>query len=145
MQAGTSGVVLDVVNASGQQGLATALEKAYGTGQFAHGSASTAESSTASSMNEYGQGAQAAADALADELHLTAEASDTVAPHTVQLTAGTDLAASDYLVADATASDSSSATTVSETSPIAVSTTGPQASSPTDLTQMNAVGVPCVK
>ena len=145
MQASTSGVVLDVVNASGQEGLATALEKTYGTGQFTQGSASTAESSTASSVIEYGQGAQAAAAALADELHLTAEASGTVAPHTVQLTAGTDLAASDYLVRDATASDPSSATTASEITPVSVGATGPQAPSPTDLTQMSADGVPCVK
>ena len=80
MHASASQVVLDVINASGQEGLATSLEKAFGTGQFAEGVASTAESAIAISVIEYGPGAQAAAAALADELHLTAKASDTVAP-----------------------------------------------------------------
>ena len=114
MHASASQVVLDIINASGQEGLATSLEKAFGTGEFAEGVASTAKSSAASSVIEYGSGAQAAAAALADELHLTAKASDTVAPHTVQLTAGTDLAASDYLGRGATASEPPSTASISE-------------------------------
>ena len=145
MHASASQVVLDVINASGQDGLATSLEKAFGTGQFAEGAASTAESAIAISVIEYGPGAQAAAAALADELHLTAKASNTVAPHTVQLTAGTDLAASDYLGRDATASEPPSTASTSEMTPVAVSATGSQAPAPTDLTQMRADGVPCVK
>ena len=47
MHASASQVVLDVINASGQEGLATSLEKAFGTGQFAEGVASTAESAIA--------------------------------------------------------------------------------------------------
>ena len=145
MHASASQVVLDIINASGQEGLATSLEKAFGTGEFAEGVASTAKSSAASSVIEYGSGAQAAAAALADELHLTAKASDTVAPHTVQLTAGTDLAASDYLGRGATASEPPSTASISEMTPVAVSATGSQAPAPTDLTQMRADGVPCVK
>ena len=145
MHASASQVVLDVINASGQEGLATSLEKAFGTGEFAEGVASTAKSSAASSVIEYGSGAQAAAAALADELHLTAKASDIVAPHTVQLTAGIDLAASDYLGRGATASEPPSTASISEMMPVAVSATGSQAPAPTDLTQMRADGVPCVK
>ena len=145
MHASASQVVLDVINASGQEGLATSLEKAFGTGEFAEGAASTSESAIAVSVIEYGPGAQAAAAALADELHLTAKASNTVARHTVQLTAGTDLAASDYLGRGATVSEPPSTASTSEMTPVAVNATGPQAPAPTDLTQMNADGVPCVK
>jgi LCP family protein required for cell wall assembly len=140
MHASASAAVLDVINASGQQGLATSLEKAFGTGQFAQGAASTAESASAASVIEYGPEAQAAAAALADDLHLTATASNTVAPHTVQLTAGTDLVTSDYLGRDAPTT-----TSASEIIAAAANPTGPQAPAPTDLTQINADGVPCVK
>lgn len=68
-----------------------------------------------------------------------------MAPHTVRLIAGTDLAASDYLGHEALPSEEPTTTFPSEITPVAASTSGSQPPAPTDLTQMNADGIPCVK
>jgi hypothetical protein len=73
-------VALDVINASGQDGVAVAVRNALAKGQFTEGTVSTADSIRAASSIAYGAGAQSAAELLADELGLSAIASDAVAP-----------------------------------------------------------------
>ena len=138
------GIVLNVVNAAGREGLAASLEKALATGRLTKGKASTAESTKEKSTILYGPGAQAAATALGDELELTATASGTLAPNTVQLTAGTDFRADDYLDDDGSEPSTTPTTTVTT---VAATPTGNVMPSPTNLTRMSAKGegVPCVK
>jgi LCP family protein required for cell wall assembly len=138
-------IVLNVINASRHEGLATALVKSLATGQFTEGTASTADSASETSTIVYGPGAEAAAAALADELGLRATVSDAVAPNTVELTVGTDFRSFEYLEKIATASESA---TTSPTVPITTAPatgTGTQAPVPTNLTLMTAGDIPCVK
>jgi LCP family protein required for cell wall assembly len=135
-------IVLNVVNASGKQGEAAYLEKSLATGGFTEGTVSTADSTSQTSTIGYGRGAKAAATELADELGISATASDSVAPNTVRLTVGTDFASFDYLnhtSASPTTTVAAPVTTVSATG------TGTQAPSPTNLTLMTADDIPCVK
>src|SRR5204862_516106 len=83
-------VVLNVINAAHQEGVARSLEQALTKHQLSEGITSTADTTVEDSSIQYGPGAQAAATALSDQLNLTATASDTVAPNTVQLTVGTN-------------------------------------------------------
>ena len=141
-----SGIVLNVVNASTFDGLAGHLETAFSERGFTAGQATTAESTADESTITYGAGAQAAAKALARQLNLTATVSDAVAPHTVQLTIGTDFPSADYL----TSTDKSSqrSTTSSPATPVATvsaTATGTQTPAPTDLTRMTTDKAPCVK
>jgi LCP family protein required for cell wall assembly len=131
-------IALDVVNASGKQGEAAYLEKALATKPFIAGAVSTADSTSPTSSIAYGPGAKAAAGQLADELGISASASDSVAPDTVQLTVGTDFANFEYLN-HTPESPTTTVTTVSATA------TGTQEPSPTNLTRMTADHVPCVK
>jgi hypothetical protein len=64
------GVVLDIVNATTQEGLAGRLETAFAARGFTAGTAGTADSLATASTIEYGTGA--AAQALANELGMTA-------------------------------------------------------------------------
>ena len=89
-------VALDVINASGQDGVAAAVRNALAKGQFTEGRVSTADSIRAASI-AYRAGAQSAAELLADELGLSAIASDAVVPDTVLLTVGTDFRTSEYV------------------------------------------------
>ncbi len=142
LQSAVGTVALNVVNASGKQGQAEDIEKALATGQFTEGTVSTADSSSQTSTIAYGFGAKAAAAGLADELDVSATASEAVAPNTVQLTVGTDFASSDYLnhrSASAATTDTVPVSTVPATA------TGTQAPAPTNLTRMNVDDVPCVK
>ena len=141
------GIVLNVINASRQEGVAAALLKSLATGQFAERTTSTADSTSETSTIAYGSGAEAAAAALADELGLLATASDTVAPSTVQLTVGTDFRSFEYLEKSASAWEPESATTSPTAAVTAVPATGTgsQAPAPTNLTFMTAGGIPCVK
>jgi LCP family protein required for cell wall assembly len=135
-------IVLNVVNASGKQGEAAYLEKSLATGAFTEGAVSTADSTSQTSTIGYGPGAKAAAAELADELDISATASDSVAPNTVRLTVGTDFANFDYLnrtSASPTTTAAAPVTTVSATG------TGTQEPSPTSLTRMTADDIPCVK
>ncbi len=117
---------LDVVNASGQEGVAAAVQSAQAKRQFDEGEVSTAAEISASSSIAYGAGAQSAAELLADELGLRAVASDAVAPDTVLLTVGTDFQGPSQAAVAATAA-------------------GTGAPTPTNLTVMSADGVPCVR
>ncbi|GBE66716.1 transcriptional regulator [Mycobacterium sp. MFM001] len=131
-------IALDVVNASGVEGEAAHLEKSLATKPFIAGMVSTADSISQSSTIIYGPGAKAAAGKLAGELGLSASASDNVAPNTVRLTVGTDIANLEY-PNHTTESPTTTVTTVSATA------TGTQQPSPTDLTRMAADNIPCVR
>jgi LCP family protein required for cell wall assembly len=135
-------IELDVVNASGRQGEAADLEKSLATGLFTEGVVSTADSTRQTSTIAYGPGAKAAAAQLADELGITATASDSVAPNTVRLTVGTDFLSSNYrnhTSASPTTTAAAPVTTVPATA------TGTREPSPTNLTRMTADDIPCVK
>ena len=97
-------VALDVINASGQDGVAVAVRNALAKGQFTEGRVSTADSIRAASSIAYGAGASPPR-VLADELGLSAIASDAVAPDTVLLTVGTDFRTSEYVDRLASTSD----------------------------------------
>ncbi len=144
-----SGVVLDVVNASPFAGVATQLLTTFGERGFTAGEASTAKSTTDESIIEYGPGAEAAAEALAQELHLTATASNTLSRDTVQLTVGTDFPSTDYIASTTkTPTDNTTSTTTTAATPVATvsaTATGTQAPAPTDLTRMTTDHAPCVK
>ncbi|GAB5896448.1 MAG: LytR family transcriptional regulator [Mycolicibacterium mageritense] len=152
------GAILDVVNASTYSGLAAQLETTFTERGFIEGQIGDAETLSASTTIDYGQGAQTAAQALATHLGVTATASDYVAADTVQLTIGTDFPGEDYLNGEATTTDATESTdslgsteTSESTTPdtpvttVAATATGTYSPAPTDLTQMTASGVPCVK
>ena len=135
-------VALNVVNASGRQGEAAHLEKSLATGHFTEGTTSTADSTSQTSTIAYGPGAKAAATELADQLDITATASNTVAPNTVRLTVGTDYSTFDNLNYT---SESPTTTAAAPVTPVPATGTGTQEPAPTNLTRMTADGVPCVK
>jgi LCP family protein required for cell wall assembly len=141
----THRVALDVINASGQDGVAVAVRNALAKGQFTEGTVGTADSIRAASSIAYGTGAQSAAELLADELGLSAIASDAVAPDTVLLTVGTDFRTSEYV--DRLASTSDAATTGEAPSLTAVPETAAASEAPTpaNLSLMTAGSVPCVR
>lgn len=137
-QPSSGNIALDIVNASGKDGEAAHLEKSLAAKPFTEGAVSTADAIRQTSTIIYGPGAKAAAGQLADKLGISASASDSVAPNTVQLTVGTDLADFDY----SSRTPESPATTVTTVSATA---TGTQQPSPTNLTRMAADNIPCVK
>jgi len=137
-------VVLDVIDASGHGEKVLAVRKALASTQFTEGTIRTARSIRAASSIAYGTGARSAAEQLADNLGLSAIASDAVAPDTVLLTVGTDSYTADY--ADRLASTSDTATS-EKPIPTAVpaTATGNEAATPANLTLMAAGAVPCVR
>ncbi|PEG57121.1 LCP family protein [Mycolicibacterium boenickei] len=157
------GAVLDVVNASTYSGLAAQLETTFSANGFTPGQIGDAESLAAVSTIDYGTGAEAAAQSLADKLGVIATPSSEVAAGTVQLTLGTDFPGDEYLTGSTESSsegssdsasdstwDSSSETTEETTASTPVTTvaataTGTKSAAPTDLSQMKVSGVPCVK
>lgn len=134
--------VLDVVNASSRDGLAAALEEAFAARGFTRGSATTAAATADDGIIEYGTGAEAAARLLADQLHVPATAKSTVAPGTVRLTVGAGFPAADYLAHPGAAGGVSLSGPLSA---VAATGSGDRAPAPTDLSQMTAADVPCVK
>jgi LCP family protein required for cell wall assembly len=135
-------VALNVVNASGRQGEAAHLEKSLATGHFTEGTISTAGSTSQTSTIAYGPGAKVAATELADQLDITATASNTVAPNTVRLTVGTDYASFDYRDYTSTSPTTTAAASVTT---VPATATGTQEPAPANLTRMTADGIPCVK
>ena len=137
--------VLDVVNASYHKGLGASVENAFTKKGFTAGAITNASSISQTSTIYYGTGALAAAQGLADKLGLTAEASDTVNPGTVQLTIGMDFPANDWM--DRVPSGRTETTTATPTpvTTVAATATGTQAPVPQDLSTMSANGTPCVK
>ena len=141
-----SGIVLNIVNASPFEGLASHLITTFSERGFTAGETTTADATTDESTVKYGPDAQAAAEGLAHQLNLTATASASVAPDTVQLTIGSDFPSSDYL--NRSGRSSTSSTTTSSPTPVATvsaTATGTQAPAPTDLTRMTNDQAPCVK
>ena len=138
-------VALDVINASGQDGVAAAVRSAMAKDEFTEGSVSTADSISAASSIAYGTGAQSAAELLAHKTGLAATASDAVAPDTVLLTLGTDFPTSEYV--DGLASTWDATTTNGEPSQTTAAATAADggAPAPTNLSVMSAGGVPCVR
>jgi LCP family protein required for cell wall assembly len=135
-------IVLNVVNASGKQGEAEILEKSLASGLFTEGATSTADSISWKSSIAYGPGAEAAGAELADELDISANASDRVARNTVRLTVGTDFASYGYLNHT---SASQTTTAVAPVTTVPATATGTQTPPPSSLTRMTAADIPCVK
>ncbi|BBZ46395.1 LCP family protein [Mycobacterium parmense] len=135
-------VVLDVVNATPHDGLAAAIEAAFAGRGFTRGTATTAAHPEEDSLIEYGRGASDGAQLLADQLHVPVTATDTVAPGTVRLTVGTRASAEGYLAHYGSSSERSGPGRVTA---VAATGTGAQAPAPTDLSQMTAASIPCVK
>lgn len=138
-------VTLNVVNASGEDGVAVTVRDALAKGQLTEGAVTTADWITGASSIVYGAGAQFNAELLGDELGLSATASDAIAPGTVLLTVGTDLRAADDV--DGIADTSTATTTTGGPIVTTVPATADDevAPAPTDLTVMTAEGVPCVR
>ncbi|MGO8771394.1 LCP family protein [Mycobacterium sp.] len=135
-------VVLDVVNATARDGLAVAIEGQFASLGFTRGSATTAAAPQDDSSVEYGPGASEGAQMLANQLHVPATARDTMPPGTVRLTLGIRFPADDYLAHPAATPDGSASGKVTV---VAATGTGANAPAPTDLSQMTASGIPCVK
>jgi LCP family protein required for cell wall assembly len=135
-------VVLDVVNATSRDGLAAAIEDAFAGRGFTRGKATTAAVPADDSSIEYGRGADEGARVLADQLHLPATAGDTVSPGTIRLTVGTRFPAGDYLTHPGATTDGSAPGQVTA---VAATGSGDRAPAPTDLSQMTATSIPCVK
>ncbi|MGW4244318.1 LCP family protein [Nocardia sp. NPDC004722] len=145
---GAAAATVNVINDSGKSGLAGKLETALAAKGFTQGSASTGSERSASTLT-YGTGADAAAKALATQLGLTATKNSDLDNNTIQLVVGTEAAASGP-IADlaATVPDTSAAAATSTTpppAPVAATNTGDNAPAPTDLSTMDAGGIPCVK
>ncbi|KRQ28206.1 transcriptional regulator [Mycobacteroides sp. H001] len=141
-------VVLNVVNATDRDGLGAAIEDAFTARGFTRGRATTAESMSTESSIMYGSDAQEGAQALADQLHLPMTESGAVAAGTVQLTVGSQFPADDYIAhhsAGKKADSSAEANPSDVMTAVAATGTGVQAPAPTDLSQMGADGVACVK
>ena len=146
------GAVLDVVNASTYSGLAAQLETTFAESHFTEGEIGDAEALAATTTIAYGEGAQDAAEALANHLEVTAEPSESITAGTVELTIGTDFPGEDYLgystSSGETTEETTTATTTTTVTPVttvAATATGTYSPAPTDLTQMTASGIPCVK
>ncbi|WP_460723409.1 LCP family protein [Nocardia heshunensis] len=147
-----SGIVLNVVNSSGMNGLAAQVQTALATRGFTRGTTGTGAARDTTTLT-YGTGADAAATALAEQLGLTATKSTSVEEQTVQLTLGADARTGPIanLVADqsdpSTSAAKTTAPTSSTTPPAPVSATAPGANAPaaTDLSQMDTGGIPCVR
>jgi LCP family protein required for cell wall assembly len=138
----TEPAVLDVVNATSRDGLGAAIEDAFTGRGFTRGRATTAATPADDSTIEYGPGGAEGAQMLADQLHLSATATDTLPPGTVRLTVGTRFPAGNYLAhSDATSDGSASG----QVTAVAATGAGAQVPAPTDLSQMTATSTPCVK
>lgn len=139
--------VLNVVNATTREGLATAVEDAFTAQGFTAGEVSTADKLADASTIEFGVGSEQDAAVLAERLQLTAAASDEVAPGTVQLTIGADFPTDDYLSSDGTPifSPLTDQTATAAIDPVDATASGNQAPAPTDLTRMTDDGIPCVR
>jgi LCP family protein required for cell wall assembly len=138
-------VALDVVNASGRDGAATAVRNALAKGEFTEGTVGTADSISSASSIAYGTGAQPNAELLADKLGLSATASDAVAPDAVLVTVGTDFHTSEYVDSLASTSDATTTSEAPSLTTVPATAGGTAAPTPTNLTLMTAGTVPCVR
>ncbi|WP_019928693.1 LCP family protein [Nocardia sp. BMG111209] len=145
-----TGVTVNVVNGSDQNGLARKVELALVNRGFTAGDAISGSSRNTTTIT-YGTGADSAASALADQLGLSATKSSAVDSHTVVVTIGADavnnatisaLAAS---VPDDVTSGATPTTTTPPPAPVSATATGTNSPAPTDLSSMESSKVPCVK
>ncbi|WP_235947999.1 LCP family protein [Nocardia terrae] len=147
-----AGVVLNVTNGSGQNGLAAQVQEVLTTRGFTRGATNTGTPRDTTLLT-YGTGAESAATALATQLGLTATPSTKVEDQTIQLTLGGDARTGPIanLVADqpdsTTTTPRTTAPKTSTTPPAPVSATAPGTNAPaaTDLSQMDTGGIPCVR
>jgi LCP family protein required for cell wall assembly len=137
-------IALDVINASGRDGVAASVQNALAQREFTKGSVSTADAIQSASSIAYGTGAQPAAEQLADELALSAIASPDVLADSVQLTVGTDLNTDDF-VAAAYATDAATTSEAADPTAVPATSAGAEGPTPTNLTMMTAGSVPCVR
>ena len=135
-------VILDVVNTTSRDGLAAAIENAFTSQGFTRGKASTSTDSVADSVIEYGPGADQGAQVLAAQLHIPTSANSAIGQDTVRLTVGTKFPAGQYLPHPGAEPDPSGSGPVDA---VAATGAGDRAPAPTDLSQMTAEGIPCVK
>ncbi|WP_018178992.1 LCP family protein [Jongsikchunia kroppenstedtii] len=162
---GADGKVLNVVNSSGENGMAAQYEELLAARGFTRGSASTGSTIDSTTQVEYGSGAQGPATELAQMLggSVTAEADTSLEPNSVRLIIGTDLPDASALGQSSTTSSESDDTDSSTgpTDPNATESvsapsgpaqivngtgTGANAPAPTDLVNLtNTASVPCVK
>ncbi|MCX4097543.1 LCP family protein [Nocardia sp. alder85J] len=145
-----TGVTLNVVNGSDQNGLARKLEVALVNRGFTAGDAVSGGSRNTTAIT-YGTGADSAAAALADQLGVTATKSSAVDSHTVVVTIGADVTSNatiTTMVASVPDDATTSATPTSTTPPpppVSATATGNNSPAPTDLSSMDSGKVPCVK
>ena len=125
--------------------MAVAVRNALTKGQFTEGTVGTADSIRAASSIAYGTGAQSNAELLADELGLSAIASDAIAPGSVQLTVGTDFRTSEYVDRLASTSDATTRSEAPSLTTMPATAVGNEASTRTNLTLMTAASVACVR
>ncbi|MBU3062936.1 LCP family protein [Nocardia sp. NEAU-G5] len=141
------GIVVNVVNGSGHNGLGGDLEKALAARGFTQGQASTGSARSGSTLL-YGSGAATAANALASQLGLTATASSSLDSNSIQVTVGTESASSGPIASIVSAmggSDSATTTTPPPPPPVSATAVGQNSPAPTDLSSMQGSGIPCVK
>ncbi|MBF6331660.1 LCP family protein [Nocardia transvalensis] len=147
---GSSGVVLNVVNSSGRQGLAAQVAQALTARGFTAGYLGTGAVDTDSTI-AYGPGAETAALALAEQFGLTATPSTGLDEQTIELTIGTAAADSGPIAQLSTPDPTPTATTTTPPTattpptPVPATAPGAKAPAPTDLSSMDANGIPCVK
>ena len=125
--------------------VAAAVRNALAKGEFTQGTVGTADSITAASSIAYGTGAQSNAELLADELGLSAIASDAVAPDTVLLIVGTDFRTSEYVDSLASTSDATTTSEAPSLTTVPAIAGGNEAPTPTNPTFMTTGTVPCVR
>ncbi|MFE3190148.1 LCP family protein [Nocardia sp. NPDC059240] len=146
---GAASMTVNVINDSGKTGFAGKIETALAAKGFTQGSVSTGSERSTSTLT-YGPGADAAAKALAAQLGLTATKNTDLDNNTIQLAVGTDATASGPIFdLAATVPDTSTSAAATSTTPppapVAATATGDNAPAPTDLSTMDAGGIPCVK
>jgi len=161
---GAGGKVLNVVNSSGENGMAAQYEELLAARGFTRGSASTGSTIESTTHVEYGSGAQGPATQLAQMLggSVTSEADANLEPDSVRLIIGTDLPNASALGQSTTStSESDSDDSTGPIDPNATDSmsapsgpaqivngtgTGNNAPAPTDLVNLtNTASVPCVK
>ena len=74
--------------------------------------------------------------------YVGAAATDAVSPGTIRLTVGAQFPASDYITHPGSGGDG---TATGQVTTVAATGTGTRAPAPTDLSQMSAADIPCVK
>ncbi|WP_239003879.1 LCP family protein [Nocardia panacis] len=143
--AAAAGITLDIVNSTGQSGLAKRLQQQFATQGFTKGDLGTGAVLTTTTVT-YGRGAEAAATALAEQLGLTATKSTAVEANAVRLTVGTDSSTIGPLAAAAADSANDTETPTTSVAPVSATAVGAKAPQPTDLSTMDGTnGIPCVK